>query len=94
MHICVVHTSSNGANEVITFCLIFPFETLKFIIKWVYVQFYILEGQKKAQYEECEEERKKNNEKIQMLKRDIKEMYQIKSQESTVSFKNIYKYDQ
>lgn len=46
---------------------------------------YVLEGQKKAQYEECEEERKKNNEKIQVLKNDIKEMYRIKRQESTVS---------
>lgn len=51
----------------------------------------ILEGQKKAQYEECEEERKKNNEKIQTLKRDIKEVYQIKRQESTVSIKQIKK---
>lgn len=50
---------------------------------------HILEGQKKAQYEECEEEKKKNNEKIQMLKRDIKEMYQIKKQESTVGQKFI-----
>lgn len=45
----------------------------------------VLEGQKKAQYEECEEERKKNNEKIQVLKNDIREMYTIKRQESTVS---------
>lgn len=43
-----------------------------------------IEGQKKAQYEECEEERKKNNEKIHILKRDIKQMYQINRQESTV----------
>lgn len=48
-----------------------------------------LEGQKKAQYEECEEERKKNDEKIQMLKRYIKEVYQIKRQESTVGIKQI-----
>uniref|UniRef100_A0A2S2PY17 Coiled-coil domain-containing protein n=1 Tax=Sipha flava TaxID=143950 RepID=A0A2S2PY17_9HEMI len=41
------------------------------------------EGQKKAQYEECEEERKKNNEKIQVLKNDIRELYRIKRQEST-----------
>lgn len=49
------------------------------------VWYYISEGQKKAQYEECEEERKKNNEKIQILKRDIKEVYRIKRQEFTVS---------
>ncbi|XP_050441686.1 outer dynein arm-docking complex subunit 3 [Adelges cooleyi] len=41
------------------------------------------EGQKKAQYEECEEEKKKNNEKIQTLKKDIKRMYEIKRENST-----------
>lgn len=51
----------------------------------LYVEYYVAEGQKKAQYEECEEERKKNNEKIQILKRDIKEVYQIKRQELTAS---------
>lgn len=43
-----------------------------------------IEGQKKAQYEECEEKIKKNIQKIKILKREIKQIYQIKRLESTV----------
>ncbi|KAE9523802.1 hypothetical protein AGLY_015690 [Aphis glycines] len=60
-----------------------PTEELMKNINELKKKIQLSEGQKKAQYEECEEEKKKNNEKIQMLKRDIKEMYQIKRQEST-----------
>ncbi|VVC33810.1 Hypothetical protein CINCED_3A011932 [Cinara cedri] len=60
-----------------------PSEELIKSINEIKKKIQLSEGQKKAQYEECEEEKKKNIEKIQILKRDIKQIHQIKRQEST-----------
>lgn len=46
---------------------------------------FFSEGQRKAHYEECESEKKRNSEKVRQLKKEVKELQIKLSQPPTVS---------